>query len=65
MSVTRRFMKEKPVHKSLTFTASPILLCVIAPSSANPAIFRERDQTEDEVVTSRLIGARQTQDSTE
>jgi len=58
-------MKNKPVPKSLTLIASLILLYVIALSSGNPAVFRERDQMEDEVVTSRLIEARQTLDSTE
>ncbi len=62
MSVTRCFMKEKPVHKSLIFSASPILY-VTAPSSENPTVFREMDQTEDEVITSRFIGDRQAQES--
>lgn len=58
-------MKKKPVHKSLTFIASLILLWVIALSSGNLAVFRVKDQMEDEVVTLRLIEARQAQDSTE
>jgi len=63
--LSSRFMKNKPVPKSLTLIASLILLYVIALSSGNPAVFRERDRMEDEVVTSRLIEARQTLDSTE
>lgn len=58
-------MKKKPVPKSLTFITSLILLSVIALSSGNPAVSRERDQMEDKVVTSRLMEARQALDSTE
>lgn len=65
LTVSSCFMKKKPVPKSLTCIASRILLCVIALSSGNPAVFRARDQMEDEVVTSRLIEARQALDSTE
>lgn len=42
MSVTRCFIKEKPVHKSLTFTPSPMLLCVITPQLSKPECFQRK-----------------------